>query len=108
MALTLAERPANGGLLRISFRSPGSNFGHSQTETADSLRGTFEKLPFLGACGWRLNSICTARPELAVEYRQILRYDRGQIGNAGLALQRARKPSFGVNGSKDDGLYLRS
>jgi hypothetical protein len=62
MSLILAERPANGGLLRISQRSPGSNFRHSQSEIADSLRQTFEKLPFLGDCGRRPDSICTAWP----------------------------------------------
>jgi hypothetical protein len=51
LPLILAERPANGGLLQISHRSPGSDFGHSQSETADSLRRTFEKFPFLGDCG---------------------------------------------------------
>ena len=60
MALTLAERPANGGLLRTSHRSPGSDFRHSRNEFADSLRQTFEKLPFLGDCGRRQGSICTA------------------------------------------------
>jgi hypothetical protein len=60
--LILAERPANGGLLRISRRSPGSDFGQSQSETADSLRRTFEKFPFLRDCGRRPGSICTTWP----------------------------------------------
>ena len=64
MSLILAERPANGGLLQISHQSPGSDFGHSQSETADSLRRTLEKLPFLGDCGRRPGSICTAWPSL--------------------------------------------
>jgi hypothetical protein len=62
--LIFAERPANGGLLRIGHQSPGSDFGHSQREIADSLRRTFEKLPFLGDRGRRLGSICTAWPSL--------------------------------------------
>src|SRR5712691_6453081 len=60
MVLTLAERPANGGLLRISYQPPRSNFRHSRNEFADGLRQTFEKLPFLGDCGRRQGSICTA------------------------------------------------
>jgi hypothetical protein len=62
--LILAERPANCGLLGIGHRSPGSDFGHSQSEIADSLWRTFEKLPFLGDCGRRQGSICTAWPSL--------------------------------------------
>jgi hypothetical protein len=64
LSLILAERPANGGLLRIGHQSPGSDFGHSRSEIADSLRRTFEKLPFLGDCGRRPGSICTAWPSL--------------------------------------------
>src|ERR1700694_612789 len=64
LSLILAERPANGGLLRIGHQSPGSDFGHSRSEMADSLRRTFEKLPFLGDCGRRRGSICTAWPGL--------------------------------------------
>jgi hypothetical protein len=64
MSLSLGERPANGGLLRIGHQSPGSDFGHSRSEIADSLRRTFEKLPFLGDCGRRPGSICIAWPSL--------------------------------------------
>jgi hypothetical protein len=64
MSLSLGERPANGGLLRITHESLGSDFGHSRSEIADSLRQTFEKLPFLGDCGWRPGPICTAWPSL--------------------------------------------
>ena len=64
MSLISAERPANGGLLRIGHRSPGSDFGHSRSEIADSLRRIIEKLPFLGDCGRRPGSICTAWPSL--------------------------------------------
>src|ERR1700733_16091185 len=35
LSLILAERPANGGLLRIGHQSPGSDFGHSRSEIAD-------------------------------------------------------------------------
>ena len=64
MSPILAEMPANGGLLRTSRQSLGSDFGHSRSEIANSLRRTFEKLPFLGDCGRRPGSICTARPSL--------------------------------------------
>src|SRR3981081_1367817 len=66
MSLILAERPANGGLLRIGGLSLDSEFGQFRSKIADSLRQTFEKLPFLGDWGWRPGSICTAWPELAV------------------------------------------
>ncbi len=64
MSLSLGERPANGGLLRISHEFLGSDIGHSRSEIADSLRQIFEKLPFLGDCGWRPGPICTAWPSL--------------------------------------------
>jgi hypothetical protein len=56
----IPERPANGGLLRISHRSPGYDFGHSLSEIAHSLRRIFEIFPFSGDRGRRLGSICTA------------------------------------------------
>jgi hypothetical protein len=59
-ALMLAERPANGGLLRISRQSPGSDLRHFPRETADSLWRTLEKLPFSADCGRRPGSISTA------------------------------------------------
>ena len=62
MSLILTERPTNRGLSGMIDRSPGSDFGHSQSEIADSLRRTFKKLPFFGDCGWRPGSICTAWP----------------------------------------------
>src|SRR5882762_4476660 len=58
----LAKRPANGGLLLIRHRSPGSDLRHFLTKIAGSLRRTFEKFPFLGDVGRRLGSICTAWP----------------------------------------------
>jgi len=58
----MAEMPANGGLLRFSERSPDTEFGHFWSEISESLRRTFEKLPFLGDCGRRPGSICTASP----------------------------------------------
>jgi hypothetical protein len=64
MSLILTERPANGGLLRISHQSPGYDFGHFLREIANSLRRTFEKLPFLGDRGRRPGSICSAWPSL--------------------------------------------
>jgi hypothetical protein len=33
----LAERPANGGLLRISGRFPGSDFRHSRSQIAEPV-----------------------------------------------------------------------
>ena len=62
VSLILAERPANGGLLRIGQQSPGSDFGHSRSEIADSLRRTFGKFPFAGDCDRRPGSISTAWP----------------------------------------------
>jgi hypothetical protein len=70
MSLTLAERPANGGPLRISRQSPGSNFRHSQNEIADSLRRTLGKFPFSGDGGRRPGSICTVWPSLQCKPRR--------------------------------------
>src|SRR5260370_42272411 len=41
-----SEMPANGGLLRIGYRSPGSEIGRCGSEIADSLRRIFEIFPF--------------------------------------------------------------
>ena len=60
----LAERAGNGGLLRISHQSPGSDSRPSRNEIADNLQRTFEKLPFLGDRGQRPGLICTAWPRL--------------------------------------------
>jgi hypothetical protein len=62
MSLLSAEKPANGGLLRIRHQSPGSGLRHFLTKIAGSLRRTFAKFPFLGDGGRRLGSICTAWP----------------------------------------------
>src|ERR1700730_10105095 len=43
-----SEMPANGGLLRIGYRSPGSEIGRCGSEIADSLRRIFEIFPFSG------------------------------------------------------------
>jgi hypothetical protein len=59
---TMPQRPANGGLLRIGCRSPGSGIGVSGSEIADSLRRIFEILPFSGDWDRRLGSISTAWP----------------------------------------------
>jgi hypothetical protein len=58
----MLKMPANGGLLHIGVRSPGSKFGHFQGKIADSLRRIFEIFPFLGDDDWRLGQICTAWP----------------------------------------------
>jgi hypothetical protein len=63
-AWIFAEKPANGGLLRINYQSPGSDFRHSQSGIADSLQRKFEKLPFLGDCDRRPGSIRTVWPSL--------------------------------------------
>jgi hypothetical protein len=63
-AIRLAKRRTNGRLLRVSYQSPGSEFGHSRSEMADSLWRPFEKLPFLRDCGRRPGSIYAARPWL--------------------------------------------
>jgi hypothetical protein len=61
--LILAERPANGGLLRIGYRSPDSKFFRFQGGSAQSLRPDTGILPFSGEGDWRPGSIGTARPE---------------------------------------------
>src|ERR1700738_3022884 len=57
---TMPQRPANGGLLRIGYRSPGSGIGGSGSEIADRLRRTFEIFPLSGDCDRRPGSIGTA------------------------------------------------
>src|SRR5882757_1115429 len=54
--------PANGGLLRIGYPSPGSETGRSGSEIANSLRRIFEIFPFSGDRGRRPGSIYTACP----------------------------------------------
>jgi hypothetical protein len=56
--------PANGGLLRIGYQSPGSEIGPYGGEIAESLRQIFEIFPFSGDGGRRPRSICTAWPSL--------------------------------------------
>jgi hypothetical protein len=60
LPLLPAEKPANGGLLRLRRQSPDPGLRHFLTKIAGSLRRTFEKFPFLGDGGRRLGSICTA------------------------------------------------
>jgi hypothetical protein len=84
----IAERPANGGLLRISHQSPGSGFGHSQQERADSLWRTFEKLPFFGRLRPETGLDLHCLTYLAVKTRQNLHLGRRQNGNAEPALPR--------------------
>ena len=55
-----SEMPANGGLLRIGYRSPGSEIGRCGTQIADSLRRIFGIFPFLGDSDRRPSSIGTA------------------------------------------------
>jgi hypothetical protein len=62
VSLVLAERPANGRPLLTRDQSLGSSFRDSRSQKGDSLRLIFEKLPFLGDCGRRRGSICTAWP----------------------------------------------
>src|ERR1700682_578382 len=56
----MPERPANGGVLRIGYQSPGSETGRFGSEIADSLRQIFEIFPFSGDSGRRPGSIGTA------------------------------------------------
>jgi len=58
----MPERPANGGVLRIGYRSPGYGFDRRAAEIANSLPQAFEKFPFWGDCGRRPGSICTTWP----------------------------------------------
>ena len=64
-----SEMPANGGLLRIGYRSPGSQIGRCGSEIADSLRRIFEIFPFLGDSDRRPSSIGTAWAVAAPENR---------------------------------------
>jgi hypothetical protein len=59
-SLTVAEMPANGGLLRLGYRSLGSVFCHFGGENAESLRPHAGLFPFSGDRDRRLGSICTA------------------------------------------------
>jgi hypothetical protein len=52
--------PASGGLLRIGYRSLGSDFGHFRGENAESLRRHAEIFPFSGDRDRRPVSIHTA------------------------------------------------
>ncbi len=83
---TMLQRPANGGLLRIGYQSPGSEIGVSGSEIADSLRRIFEIFPFSG--DWRpetgFDMHCMAG--LTVQTRQILRLCCWEIGNSEPAL----------------------
>ena len=62
-----SETPANGGLLRIGYRSPGSQISRCGSEIADSLRRVFEIFPFLGDSDRRPGSIGTAWPRWQCE-----------------------------------------
>jgi hypothetical protein len=92
-----SEKPANGWLLRIGYRSPGSEIGRCGSEIADSLRRIFEIFPFSGDSDRRLGSIRTAwrslqwniansppRPPANWECRACTaaRVPRGPAGNA--------------------------
>jgi hypothetical protein len=80
---TMPQRPANGGLLRIGYRSPGPGIGVSGSKIADSLRRIFEIFPFSGDWDRRPGSICTAWPGLQCK----LRLCRREIGNLEPALR---------------------
>jgi hypothetical protein len=112
MSLILAERPANGGLLRIGHQSPGSDFGHSRSEIADSLRRTFEKLPFLGNCGRRRGSICTAWPSLQWNVVKCPAHHQSHHGRVQGTLRQAQLPdrqllSFHISSSLFPPLRVR-
>jgi hypothetical protein len=42
----MPERPANGGVLRIGYRSLGSGFDRRAAEIADNILRAFEKFAF--------------------------------------------------------------
>jgi len=58
----IAERPANGGLLRIGHQSPGSVFYHLGGENPENLPTHAGLFPFSGDRDRRLVSITTAWP----------------------------------------------
>ena len=60
LPLVTSEMPANGGLFRIGYRSPGSEIGCCGSEITDSLRRIFEIFPFSGDSDGRPGSIGTA------------------------------------------------
>jgi hypothetical protein len=74
--------PANGRLLRIGYRSPGSEIGRCGSESADSLRRIFEIFPFREtATGDRVRSGLRGGRGSAIS--GILRYGRwsGRTGD---------------------------
>jgi hypothetical protein len=97
MSLMAAERPANGGLLRVRDQSPVSNSGPSHGELPIVSGGHLKSSRFweTAAGDW----VRSARhgPGCSEIY-QILRYDWWQIGNVDAALPRraysATHPNF--------------
>jgi hypothetical protein len=76
----MPQRPANSGLLRIGYRSPGSGIGVSGSEIADSLRRIFEIFPFSGDWDRRPGSIGTAWPGLQCKLANFSGSAVGKLG----------------------------
>jgi hypothetical protein len=91
----IQERPANGGILRIGTRSPGSEFGHFRIGIADSLRPIFEIFPFSGDRGRRPGSICTAWPV----WHGIVRFAdaRERVNSSINVMNRSLRPVMGLH-----------
>jgi hypothetical protein len=80
MSLILAERPANGVLSRTGGQSVDSEFVQFRSKIADSLRQTFEKLPFSGDSDRRPGSIRTAGPCLEWNIAKFSATTAGKLG----------------------------
>jgi hypothetical protein len=76
----MPERPANGGVLRIGYQSPGSETGRFGSEIADSLRQKFEIFPFSGDGGRRPGSDLHCVAELAVYLAKFSALAGGKLG----------------------------
>jgi hypothetical protein len=115
--------PANSGLLRIGYRSPGSIFDPFHGVNAESLRPYAGLFPFSGDRGWRLGSILTAwrapqsigadesgRTRLCCTRRVM---SRSNPGYHGLPVPQARSSSCSLRGhtrrakQSPDGTALR-
>jgi hypothetical protein len=75
----MPEMAANGGLLQIGSRSPGSGFGHLQSQIADSLRRIFEIFPFFGDGDWRPGSIRHCVVQFAVQFAKFSALAAGKL-----------------------------
>jgi hypothetical protein len=83
-AVTMAEKPANGGLLRFGARSSDSQFDGLRGEIVESLWRFFEIFPFSGDGGRRSGSISTEQPGLQCKLAKLSGSAAGKLGVAGL------------------------